>query len=358
MAVLDLQARRQPGGPEPEAPPARRRRNLPWRRGLLALAVAAAAGYGGWRALQPVEVATAAVSVGPAVDAVYASGVVEYVRQARIAPVVTAPIRRVLVEEGQAVRAGQPLAELEDGPQEGSALQLEAQAGLARAVAARQARLQAAGFGARAVYEDAQAQARAADAAARSARARLADYRLTAPFAGHVIRRDAEPGDLASVGRPMFVVADTATLRITADIDERDVGRLAVGQDAVVRSDSFPGRTFAARIAEVTPQGDSAGRTFRARLALPAGSALRPGMTVESNLVTGRRERAVLAPASAVRDGGVWIIEDGRARRRAVQTGAQGPERTEIVSGLKPGDRVIVSPPEGLKDGARVKAGG
>jgi RND family efflux transporter MFP subunit len=275
-----------------------------------------------------------------------------------VAPVITAPIRQVLVEEGQAVAAGQGLAQLDDGPQEGTTLQLEALAAQARATAARQARLHAAGFGATAAYEDARQQAAAANAAAKSARARLADYRLKAPFAGKVLRRDAEPGDLASVGTPMFVIADTAALRITADIDERDVGRLAVGQEAVVRSDSFPGRTFPARITQITPQGDSAGRIFRARLRLAADSILKPGMTVESNLVTARRSNAVLAPSSALRDGAVWVVVDGRAHRRPVRAGAQGADRTEIISGLKPGERVILSPPAKLKEGARVKAQG
>jgi RND family efflux transporter MFP subunit len=357
MAVHDLRVVSGAEGVRPTAPPPRRRR-FPWRWGLVALALAAAAGFGGWTLLKPVEVKTGRTTTGEAVDAVYASGVVEYVRQASIAPVVTAPIRQVLAQEGQAVRAGQTLAQLDDGPQEGATLQLEAQAALARATAARQTRLHEAGFAAKAAWEDALAQARAADAAARSARARLADYRIKAPFAGRVIRREAEPGDLASVGKPMFVVADTGALRITADIDERDVGRLAVGQDAAVRSDSFPGRVFSARITEITPQGDSAGRVFRARLALDPDSVLKPGMTVEANLVTARRANAVLAPTAAVRDGAVWVVQDGRVRRQAVKTGTKGVDRTEILGGLAPGRTVVLDPPETLKDGTRVAVGG
>jgi RND family efflux transporter MFP subunit len=356
MTILDLAARRKATSVDAAPPVARRRRRI-WLWPLAGLAALALSAGGGWMLLQPVPVSTAPVVTGEAVDAVYASGVVEYVRQARIAPVVSAPIRRVLVEEGDDVRAGQPLAQLDDGPQEGVVLQLEAQAALARATADRQRRLDAAGFGARAALEDAEKLQAAAAAAARGARARLADYRLVAPFAGRVIRREAEPGDLAQVGQPMFVVADTGALRIRADIDERDVGRLAVGQDAVVRSDSFPGQTFPARIREITPQGDSAGRVFRARLTLSPDTVLKPGMTVESNLVTGRRPSAVLAPTKALKDGAVWVVADGRAHRRVVRVGAQGADRIEIISGLKAGEAVIVDPPARLKDGARVKAG-
>src|SRR4029453_17241625 len=135
MAILDLHARRQEKEAEAAvAPlqPVRRRRRIPWVRFLLVLAAVAAAGAGGWALLKPLDVRIALVATGPAGGAVYASGVVEYVRQARVAPVVTAPIRQVLVEEGQAVAAGQALAQLDDGPQEGTTLQLEAQAALAR----------------------------------------------------------------------------------------------------------------------------------------------------------------------------------------------------------------------------------
>lgn len=332
-----------------------RKARRPWIPLLLAALALAAAAAGGWVLLRPPVVETAAASTGEAVDAVYASGVVEYVRQARIAPIVTAPIRQVLAAEGQTVRKGQPLAQLDDGPQVGTTLQLEAQAALARASADRATRLYEAGFGAKAAYEDALKTKAAAEAAAASARARLADYVIKSPFDGRVLRREAEPGDLATVGKVMFVVADPSTLRVTADIDERDVGRLAVGQDAIVRADAFGEKTFQATVHEITPQGDSTGRTFRARLLLGPDSPLKPGMTVETNLVVERRANAVLIPSKAIKDGAVWVLDGDRARRREVALGVQGAETTEVRSGLAAGDVVILSPPEGLKDGGRVR---
>ncbi|MFN3524281.1 MAG: efflux RND transporter periplasmic adaptor subunit [Phenylobacterium sp.] len=343
---------------EAAGPAARRDRRRRWLAlsALVLLAIGAAGG--GWALLRPPLVRSAVAEVGEAVDAVYASGVVEYVRQADVAPIVTAPIRQVLVVEGQAVRRGQTLAQLDDGPQLGTTLQLEAQAALARASADRATRLYQAGFGAKAAYEDALKTKAAAEAAAASARARLADYVIKAPFDGRVLRREAEPGDLARVGEVLFVVADPTTLRVTADVDERDVGRLAVGQQAVVRADAFADRTFPATVAEITPQGDSTGRTFRARLLLGADSLLKPGMTVETNLVVERRSNAVLVPTAAIKDGAVWTLERDRARRREVVLGAQGAERTEVRQGLRPGERVVLSPPDDLKDGRRVRLQG
>jgi RND family efflux transporter MFP subunit len=361
MGVADLQARRQAAmaavpakaaaGPEVRAKTTRAPRR--WRLAAFILAVLAACAVGTWALLKPTQVSVVQPTRGEAVDAVYASGVVEYVRQARVAPVVTAPIRQVLAVEGQAVRAGQALAQLDDGPQQGTTLQLQAQADLARADVRRTERLFKAGFAAPAALEDAKSRLAAADAAARGARAHLADYRLSAPFAGRVLRREAEPGDLAAVGTPLFVVADPKALRVTADVDERDVGHLAVGQEAVLRSDAFQGRTFPARVTEITPQGDSTGRVFRARLGLAANTDLKPGMTVEANLVTARRANALLVPTRAIRDGAVWRVDSGRARRQPIRTGAQGPERTEVLDGLAPDARIVLDPAK-LKDGARI----
>ncbi|AVQ02297.1 efflux RND transporter periplasmic adaptor subunit [Caulobacter segnis] len=335
-----------------ETAPRAARRPWVW---LLSAGLLVALGVIGAVVLRPPAVEIAKARTGEAVDVIYASGVVDYVRQAHVAPIVTAPIRRVDVAEGDWVKPGQSLAQLEDGPAQGTALQLAAQASQARIVAGRTRRLFEAGFAARAADDDAQAQARAATAAAESAAARLRDYRLTAPFAGRVLRREAEPGDLGTVGTALFVIADPQTLRITADVDERDIARLKPGVQALIRSDAFPGRTFEGRVSLITPAGDAKGRVFRVRIALPADSGLPPGMTVETNLVTDRRARAVLAPSSAVRDGVVWILRDGRVRRVAVRVGAVGADLTEIQSGVAAGESVIARPPTGLKDGQRVR---
>jgi RND family efflux transporter MFP subunit len=306
--------------------------------------------------LRPPLLSVAEATRGEAVDVVYATGVVDYVRQARVAPVVTAPIRRVMVEENAAVRAGQLLTQLEDGPARGTALQLAAQASTARLAAARVERLYQRGFASRAAWDEARGQRNAAVAAAQSARARLADFAVTAPFAGTVLRRDAEPGDLATPSRVLFVVADLSSLRVTADLDERDVARVAEGQTVLVRADAFPGRTFDAAVTEITPQGDAATRVFRVRLGLSPDAPLLAGMTVEANIITGRRSDAILAPASVVLDDAVFVVIDGRVERRAIVRGATGGERVEIRNGVADGERLIVDPPERLRDGQRVRA--
>ncbi len=337
------------------AAPTWRERLATPRARLVLGAVALTLIAGGFFLFRPPQVTVAQPTRGEAVDVVYATGVVDYVRQARLAPVATAPIQRVFVEEAQRVRGGALLAQLDDGPARGTAAQLEAQASTARLAAQRVQTLYQRGFASRAAWDEARGARAAAEAAARSARERLDDYAIRAPFAGTILRRDAEPGDLATPNRVLFVLADEASLRVTADLDERDIARVAVDQAALVRADAFPNQTFDATIGEVTPQGDSATRVFRVRLRLDPTSPLRAGMTVEANIVAGRRENAVLVPAGAVRDNAVFVVEGSRVRRRPVVVGAVGDQRSEIQDGLSGEERVIVNPPEGLRDGQRVR---
>lgn len=355
MIAAALARFQRPGGTAANAKPGLRaflnttRGRILAGAGLVAIAIAAAL------LLRPPLVAVAPVTRGEAIDVVYATGVVDYVRQARIAPIVTAPIYRVYVEEGQRVRVGAALAQLEDGPARGTAAQMEAQASMARLSAGRVETLYRRGFASRAAWEEARGQRDAARAAAQSSRARLGDYSINAPFAGTVLRRDAEPGDQATPSRVLFVLADESSLRVTADLDERDIARVAIGQAALVRADAFPGESFGATVSEVTPQGDAATRVFRVRLALDPSAALRAGMTVEANIIASRREDAVLAPAGAARDGVVWTIEQGRVRRHEVVVGASGEQRVEIRQGIEVGAWVVVEPPASLRNGQRVR---
>jgi RND family efflux transporter MFP subunit len=316
---------------------------------LILLSIAA------WQFMQPPSVATALATRGAAIDVVYATGVVEHLRQARLASVVSAPIRHVYVSEGQHVNANAPLAQLEDGPARGLAEQLAAQATMARLTAERVQAIYDEGFSSRSAWDEARGRRDAAQAAANAARSQLRYYTIAAPFAGVVMRRDAEPGDLASSSQVLFVVADESSLRITTDLDERDIARVAVGQNALIRADAYPDRDFEATVTDITPQGDAATRVFRVRLGLPPNTQLRAGMTVETNIVTGERQNAVLAPAAAVKGSAVWVVSEGRALRRTIVRGATGGDLVEIQQGLDVGDEVILEPPASLRDGARVR---
>lgn len=323
---------------------------------LLLLALAAAAGWFGWQRFKPVEVALVTPVRGPAVDAVYATGLVEPSLEIRIAPRTAGRIVELLADEGDSVRAGQLLARLEDADLRASVAELESKVEYARSQFQRNTELRRASLVSQDVLDRSRTDLDAAEATLRRARAQVGYMRLVAPSAGRIIRRDGEIGEFVPVNQVMFYMAGPAPLRITADVDEEDVPRVQRGQRVLIRVDAFPDQVFEGKVDEITPRGDPVARSYRVRIGLdqpPAG--LRVGMTVDANLIEARRAQALLLPASALRDGRLWRINaQGRAESFEVQPGARGNGKLEIKAGLAPDARVLRDPSE-LREGQRVR---
>ncbi len=327
-------------------------------RTWILIAILLVVGLGGWFFWQGRirEVAVAPAHEGPAVELVYATGFVETRQPVAIASRVTAPVGRVLVEEGARVVRGQALVLLDDSEQRGLLSQAAAQRSGAIQDERRTLALVSRGWVTKASRDKVVSTAQAARAAEESARARLDQYVLRAGIDGIVLKRDVEPGDLAVPTRTLMQLGDPARIRITATVDERDVPRIRPGQPALMSSDAWPGRIIRAHVSEITPGGDPSQRAFRARLLLDKAEPLPIGLTLEVNIVTRRTDRALLVPASAVINDFAWVSENGHAHRRRVTTGIAGTDEVQILSGLKPGDSVISAPPSDLAEGERIKA--
>jgi RND family efflux transporter MFP subunit len=328
---------------------------LLWR--ILLLLAAAAMAAGGWHAwrLRPPLVEVAAAVRGPAVEAVYATGTVEPVRWAAVAPAVKARLREVLVDDGDRVRAGQILAHLDDTVAAAQVAEVEARARFAAEEAQRLTRLIERGVTPKSDVDRAQSEARALAAAAEVARRRLDDYDIKAPIDGVVLRRDGEPGEMVDTTETVFWIGEPSPLRVTADVDEEDVPRVRPGMKALLKADAFPGQVFEGRLAAITPKGDPVQKTYRVRIELPLDTPLLIGMTIEANIVVRETADAVLVPTGALRDGAVWVVAGERASKRSVEVGVAGPHLAEIRAELAPGETVIVDPPPGLEDGRRVR---
>jgi len=340
---------------------------------LAVLATGAAAAWA-WAALPP-RIALAIAATGPALEAVYATGSVEPVHWARVGPAVRARLTAVLAEEGARVAEGDVLARLDDRQARSMAEEAEARARFAAEDLARTRTLVARDIAARATLERAERDARAARATADAAVQRLDDYLVRAPTDGVVLRRDAEVGEVVDTPASLFWIGEPRPLRVTAEVDEEDIARIAVGQRVLLRADAFPGRVLAAEVAQVTPKGDTTRKAYRVRLTLPDDTPLLVGMTVEANVVLREVPDAVLLPPAAVvlpgggrgagaappvpaggtRRGTVWVVEKEVARRREVEIGVQGPRATEIRRGLAAGEAVVLDPPAELVDGAPVR---
>ncbi len=179
---------------------------------------------------------------------------------------------------------------------------------------------------------------------------------LTAPFAGLVLERKADPGSLATPGAPLLTLEREGHLRLEASIDESRLGLVRIGESVAVQIDGL-NRTVSGRVDEIVPSVDPATRTLTAKIDLPGLPDLRTGMFGRAVFAAGSRE-AILVPQTAVLERGqirsVHVVEGDTARLRFVTIGESRDNWREILSGLAAGEKVIVAPPSLLADGGRV----
>lgn len=317
------------------------------------------AGAGAWWWTQrPVEVTGTKATIGPAMEVIYATGFVEPRRPVEVSSRVTAPVVELFVDEGQRISPGQPLVRLDDVDQRQAIAQLAAQTRSAEQEEGRTLSLYRQGFASAAARDRVVTAAQSARAAEAAARARLSQFTIRSSIPGVVLRREVEPGDLATPNKTLFQIGDPSLLRVTATVDERDIPRVRTGAEALMSSDAFSGRTFKGRVYEVTPGGDPNQRAFRVRIVPDAGVVLPVGLTLEVNIVAAVKRNAMLLPAAAIKGGKVWIADGGRARQVEVRTGVEGADKTEVVRGIRRTDCIIAAPPDGLSEGRRVRASG
>ena len=178
---------------------------------------------------------------------------------------------------------------------------------------------------------------------------------LTAPADGQILQRDGEVGQLIPANQPIFYFSCCAPLRIEAEVDEEDILLVQSGQRTLIRAPALPERILEGQVAEITPKGNAATRSYRVWVHFAEEPPLRIGMTAELNIVITERPDALLVPTTAVSDGQVWLVRDGRLHRQPVQTGIVGETKTEILAGLNQTDWVVIRPTAGWREGQRVR---
>jgi RND family efflux transporter MFP subunit len=137
-------------------------------------------------------------------------------------------------------------------------------------------------------------------------------------------------------------------------VNEEDIPRVALGQTVLFRTDAFPDHNLEGKVGEITPMGDVAAKTFRVKIALPDDTPLKPGMSVEANIITREKPNALLVPADALQGNAVFVVDGGRARKRPVTIGIRGTRAVEILSGLADDEPVASPAATNLKDGTRL----
>lgn len=196
----------------------------------------------------------------------------------------------------------------------------------------------------------------ASEAALAQAQARLVDVELRTAGAGTVLEVLVEPGESVQPGQRIARIARLDVVEVVAEVDETDLGRVRPGLTARVTSLAYPEETFAGEVVRIAPIARRVGEVgvFDVTLRVTnRGQLLRPGMTVTIDIETERLEAVVAVPNAAltVRDGrnGVFVIENGVARFRPVETGLATATEVAILSGLEPGEMIVAGPPGALR---------
>jgi RND family efflux transporter MFP subunit len=190
-------------------------------------------------------------------------------------------------------------------------------------------------------------------------RINLANTVIVSPVTGFVAKRYTDAGAYASQNAPVVDLVDISTVRLVANVVEKDMRRVGTGDTANVEVDAFPGETFNGRIARVAPVLDPSTRTAQMEVEIPnPTNRLKPGMYARVNLTVERRADALVVPANAIvdRDGkrGVFLAANNTAAFRAVEVGIEDTARVEILSGLTEKDQVITTGAAALQNGDRI----
>jgi HlyD family secretion protein len=196
-------------------------------------------------------------------------------------------------------------------------------------------------------------------AAIRIAQQAVADAAIRSPIDGVVATRSTEPGQMAAPGTAVMQLVALNTVFFEAQVPETNLSSIKVDQPVVVRLDAYPGKTFTGKVARIYPTGSTSSRTFNVRVNLPNDTGmLRPGLFARGEVIAERRRGTVVPKDAVISNEGKFTVfvanNNGTAEQRDVKVGVQTTDTTEIVSGVRPGEQVIVAGQNTLKDGGKI----
>jgi multidrug efflux system membrane fusion protein len=314
----------------------------------------------------PVAISEAKSEVIP--NLLTAVGDLAAVHQVNVTSDVSGRITDIMFTAGSDVKAGSPLVQLFDTPEQGDLASFKAQATGAQLALDRAKQLASRQFGPQATADAAQATYDQAIAGIAKTQAIISQKLVRAPFDGELGVRHVEVGQYLTAGTQIVTLTDLGTLYANFTVTEKDSATLKVGQTVRIAVDAFPGKVFESKITTIEPQIATDTRNIRVQATLDnLDHLLKPGMFASTTVVLPEKPAVVTVPETAVDytlyGDSVFLIaekpaDDGKtsltAVRTFVRTGNRVNGRTEILSGLKPGDRVIAVGQLKLQSGAAV----
>ena len=188
------------------------------------------------------------------------------------------------------------------------------------------------------------------------------DYEITAPWDGLVRKVYVTDGYFVAPRETLIEIYDPCSLVISAALPEKYAARIQTGTKVDVKLDAWPGDTFTGHIERIYPYLDQRLRTRTVEIALEKPVDLAPGMFARLEVMLETASDTVIVPAEAIvstlKGNAVFIVKNEKAVRHSVETGIESDNRIEIISGIQPGDMVIVAGNDKLKDGDAVRVPG
>lgn len=312
-----------------------------------------AGGPGGGGPGGPVAVEVAKVELLTLTDEVSAVGSLRSSQGVMLRPEVSGRVASLGFTDGQRVRRGQLLVQMDDTLQRAQLQQADAQASIARTNLERSRELLAQSFVSQSAVDQNGAALQVAEAQVALARAQLARLKVFAPFDGTAGLKLVNVGDYIKDGADIVNIEDLSSLTVQFSLPERTIDRLRTGQVVDLTLDALPDRKFKGRVLAVDSLVDTNGRALRvlARVENP-GTLLKPGMFARPRVVFSVREGAVVVPEEAlVPQGGRQLIfklvngPDGKpvSQRLEAKIGTRLPGKVEILEGLVAGDTVVTA---------------
>lgn len=283
-----------------------------------------------------------------------------------IAARVTKQVDKVRFSDGQTIRAGETLVELESGEERAQLAQARATRSDAKLRFDRVADLASRGTESRSRFDEVRTALDAANARVEELEARLADLHIRAPFSGVLGLREVSPGTLLKPGDRITTLDDVDRIKLDFSVPETFLAMLAPGLEVKTQVAAYPGRVFTGRVVAVDSRVDPETRAVRVRAEIEnADHAIRPGMLL-SLVLQANAVRSLALPEQALVPSGssqfvVVLDAEDVPRRVEVQIGRRVPGLVEIRSGLSRGDRVVIDgatliPPGGVVEVLRVEA--
>lgn len=209
----------------------------------------------------------------------------------------------------------------------------------------------------------AQAQLEQARAALEVARKHVRDTIIYAPVSGEIQRKLVNKGSYVEAPTHVFTIVDNTRLELESPVASADIAPIEAGQRVTFMVNSYPNATFEGRVLEMNPAVDEQTRSAKVRIQVTnPGGKLKAGMFAQGEILTGEAANAVMIPAAALyrddrsaRTASVFVLEGGKACRRAVRVGPEQESKIQVIEGLRPGERLIAEQSIEISEGVRIE---